>query len=176
MPSDIDEEARMIKVQKDIEISVRLKNQPGAFEQLLDSLTSCGIEILASNSHRASNWMLALLITDDAYSTRRVLEASGLDCWSDSVIRVDCPGRGKVVHLGAQLRTAGIRIVYSYLSMLPSSEGSDHSCVVFKTTDDARALRILRENFPDSHRPPTGGVAGQGEGWGIEQNQPALRR
>jgi len=161
----------MITVQKEVEVAVRLKNELADCEKVFDILAACGIEVLASNSYFTGKWMLALLITDNAYRAQRALDAAGFDCRSDSVISVDAPVRSTAAQVGLVLRGAGIRIVYSYLSMASGSEEVNRSRVILKTSDDDRAVAVLRANFLG----PTMENAGQEPGWGMPATQAASR-
>jgi hypothetical protein len=157
----------MIQVKKDIEVAVRLKNEQSVLEQMHDTLAACGVEVQASHSLHNGHRMLALLITDDGHRAQRVLEAAGFDCWSEAVIRVDAPRRGTAAQLGTQLGAAGVRIVYSYLSLLPSAEGTEFACLVLKTTNDERALAVLQMNSSGLQHPESWVAAGTGAGWGV---------
>src|SRR5262245_47840284 len=135
----------MVYARKEAEITVRVKNGPGHLEEFFQSLTDKGIGVLAHVTYPSQAWTLVLLITDNPDRTRRVLEEKGFEYGCDSIVLVDVPGRSCfVAQAGMQLRSAGIGILYSYVS----DSLADRFVAVFKTTDDRGAIRILQNAIP----------------------------
>lgn len=136
-----------IAVSKEVEITVRVRNEPGLLAKLFATVASGGSEVLACSSYSNGKWAVVLLVAEKPARTERMLEEGGFEYGTDSVVVVSAPeaaGCGAI--LSAQLRTAGIRILYSYTSW---SE-PDNVRAVFKTDDDERAQVVLRTCAADA--------------------------
>ena len=130
----------MASVTRQIEITVRMANEPAALGRLMAVAGTCGVEILAAGSYWDRTGALMMLVTDDARRTTRALAAAGFECKSNPILLVEAPDEpGLAARLGATLSAAGIGVVFSYAFR---SE-RNLSYVVFKTTDDERALQLL---------------------------------
>ena len=130
----------MPKARKEVELAVRLGNEPGSLGEVLSVVAKANINVLAYCSYSDRNETVVLLVTDNALLAKRALEASGFTCRANSVVVVGASDNvGGAALLGARLGHAGIDILYSYAS----SSGSSSFCAVFKTSDDQRALAVL---------------------------------
>ncbi len=130
----------MIGATRQIEITVRTTSQPSLLSKLIAITVSCGAEVLAASSYWDGGDAVVKLVTEDAFRTTRALQAAGFSCRSNPVVLVETPDKpGLPEFLNDKLAKAGINILYSY------SFRSDRelSYVVFKTTDDNRAIYIL---------------------------------
>ncbi|HUJ72615.1 MAG TPA: hypothetical protein VLZ30_10240 [Verrucomicrobiae bacterium] len=125
---------------RQIEITVRSINQPASLGKLMAVTVSCGAEVLAACSYWDGSNAVMKLVTEDAPRTMRALQAAGFDCRSNSVVVVETPDKpGLAALLHAKLVAAGIHVFYHY-----SLHGERHqSHVVFKTSDDDRAIYLL---------------------------------
>jgi len=131
----------MMNVHREVELAVRIENEPTALGDVMAALAAAGIGVLAYNSYIDWDGCIVLLVTDDPPKAKRVLQAAGHKCTANSVIMVGSPGRvGAAARFGAQLGQAGIQVLYSYASM----SGGNRLSAIFKTADDERALRALR--------------------------------
>ena len=129
----------MSTVKKQVEITVRLDNEPTAMGRLMAAVATCGAEVLAASSYCSYDGAVVMLITDDEPRTSLALTAAGFDCRQDSVLLVQIPEKpGLAPLLGAKLIAAGIQVLYSY-----SFRSDNQGYVVFKTTDDSRAFYLL---------------------------------
>ena len=130
----------MIGATRQIEITVRTTNQPALMSKLIAITVSCGAEVLAASSYWDGNETVVKLVTEDAFRTTRALQAAGFNCRSNPVVLVETPDKpGLPEFLSEKLDSAGVNILYSY------SFRSDRELtyVVFKTTDDNRAIYLL---------------------------------
>jgi hypothetical protein len=130
----------MIGATRQIEITIRTINQPALLGKLIAITVSCGAEVLAASSYWDGGETVVKLVTEDALRTTHALQAAGFDCRSIPVVLVETPDKpGLPEFLSNKLVGAGINILYSY------SFRSDRelSYVVFKTTDDNRAIYVL---------------------------------
>jgi hypothetical protein len=78
-------------------------------------------------------------------------------------------------HVLERLRMAGIRIVCS-CRFAPASAADHHAYVVFRTTDDDRAIRVLESSFPGACGPTALGSAPQGVGGEWQTTNNTLRK
>jgi hypothetical protein len=130
----------MIGATRQIEITVRTVNQPASMGKLIALTVSCGAEVLAASSYWDGNETVVKLVTEDALRTARALQAAGFNCRSNPVVLVETPDKpGLPEFLSDKLVSAGVNILYTY------SFRSDRELnyLVFKTTDDNRAIYIL---------------------------------
>jgi hypothetical protein len=130
----------MHTVTKQMEITVHTPNEPASLGRLMAIVGCCGTEVLTACSYRDEAGTVTLLVTDNAPHATRDLEASGFRCKSAPIVLVQTPDKpGLAALLGAKLAEAGIGVLCSYWF---HSEGKQ-SYVVFKTTDDDRAIYML---------------------------------
>lgn len=130
----------MSKAHKEIELAIRLGNEPSALGKVLSTVATQHVNILAYCSYTDRTDTIVLLVTDDATKAKHALEASGFACRANSVVVVGANDQvGGAALLGARLGFAGVSILYSYAS----SSGSDRFYAVFKTSDDQRAVVVL---------------------------------
>ena len=130
----------MIGATLQIEITVRTITQPSLLGKLMAITVSCGAEVLAANSYLDGDQTVVKLVTEDAIRTTDALQAAGFDCKSNPIVLVEAPDKpGLPAVLSSKLASAGVNVLYTYLFR------SDHELtyVVFKTTDDIRAIYIL---------------------------------
>jgi hypothetical protein len=130
----------MIGATRQIEITIRTINQPALLSKLIAITVSCGAEVLAANSYWDGGSTVVKLVTEDARRTVGALQAAGFNCRSNPVVLVETPDKpGLPEFLSGKLASAGINVLYTY------SFRSDRELnyVVFRTTDDNRAIYIL---------------------------------
>ena len=130
----------MIGATRQIEVTVRAINQPALMGKLIAITVSCGAEVLAASSYWDGSGSVVKLVTEDALRTTRALETAGFDCTSNPVVLVEMPDKpGLPEHLSDKLVSEGINILYTY----SFRSDRDLSYLVFKTTDDNRAIYVL---------------------------------
>jgi hypothetical protein len=130
----------MAKARKEVELSVRVGNKPGALGQVLAAIAARHVNVLAYCTYSDRDELVVLLVTDDAFNAKQALQASGFSCKANSVVLVGAADEvGTAARIGAHLGWAGVEILYSYAS----SSGGNQFCAVFKTTDDERAIVTL---------------------------------
>ena len=82
-----------------------------------------------------------LLVTEDPSRSKQALEDAGFDCTTHPVVVVGLENRiGAIDRLGLHLQDAGINVLRSYASYANPQE----AYAVFKTKDDARAVKVLQ--------------------------------
>src|SRR5258707_11563151 len=106
LPPERTSENETLDVCKEVEITVRVKNEPGVLARLFTTVASCGTEILACSSYSNGEWAVVLLVTQNPAKTERALDQNGFDHGIESVVLVNAVERlGSAVQLTAQLRT-----------------------------------------------------------------------
>jgi hypothetical protein len=137
-------EVSVAKARKEVELAVRVGNQPGALGHVLTTIAAEGINVLAYCSYSDRDDAIILLVTEQPLNAKLALESAGYKCKANSVVLVGAVDQvGAAAQLGSHLGRAGIDILYSYAS----SSGGDHFFAVFKTMDDEQAIRVL-EVYP----------------------------
>lgn len=130
----------MSKARKEIELAIRLGNEPGALGRVLALVAKHGVNVLAFCAYSERSEGVILLVTDDPLRAKTALTDAGFNCRANSVVLVGASDQvGGAALIGARLGHAGIDILYSYAS----SAGANQFYAVFKTNDDQRALTIL---------------------------------
>jgi hypothetical protein len=130
----------MLRISKIDEIAISVL-APGHAEDLLATIKARGIEILAHCCVSAPLGALTLVVTDKPQRAKVVLEQAGHKCKTSPVVLVRTPRRTTfAAQLGMQLTAAQIGIRYYYAT--PPEATQAH--VVFKTTDDDHAIRVLQ--------------------------------
>jgi hypothetical protein len=137
----------MSNAQKEIELAVRLGNEPGALGKVFALIAQVGVNVLAYCAYSERNEGVILLVTDNAHKAKTTLTDAGYVCRANSVVLVGATDQvGGAALLGARLGHAGIDILYSYAS----SSGGNQFFAVFKTNDDRRALDVLGRGLATS--------------------------
>lgn len=130
----------MARARKEIELAIRVGNEPRAMARVLDVVAQAGVNVLAYCSYSDRDQFVMLLVPDDPHPAQRALHAAGFECRANAVVLVSDTDRvGAAAQLGANLGGAGIGILYSY-----ASAGSTEFYAVFKTVDDEAAIRLLQ--------------------------------
>ena len=133
----------MSKAQKEVELAVRVGNQPEGLSRVLATVAQHGVRVVAYCAYSEREETVVLLVTENPFDAKRALEGAGYRCKANSVVLVGSIHQvGAAAHLGTSLKYAGVEILYSYAS----SAGADRLFTVFKTTDDERAIRVLQEH------------------------------
>jgi hypothetical protein len=128
------------KAKKEVELAVRVGNRPAALGGVLAAVANHGVNVLAYCTYSDGDDLIVLLITDNAHAAKEALQTAGFSCKANSVVLVGASDEvGAAARIGMHLGMAGIEILYSYAS----SSGGDQFVVVFKTTNDERAIQAL---------------------------------
>jgi len=137
----------MFRVCEMIELTVHLKNGRSTLAKFMASATSCSARILACCCYCDRYGTVVRLVTEDAEKTAQALAAEGIACTRDRVVLVYTENSPTApARIGASLAWANVQVLYSYSSW----DEDDHSAVVFKTADNAGAVRLLRAQAAES--------------------------
>jgi hypothetical protein len=130
-------------VREEIELQVITPNEPGIFGRVLATLANAGINLRAYcvQSEKDQEKGRFNLVTSDHKKAETALRSLGYKIKATKVITVEVDDRiGVGAEIGALLAGAVIDVRYSY----GSSAGAGRSLLVFKTSNDRKALKTLQ--------------------------------
>jgi hypothetical protein len=128
-------------VLRETELAIPVDGVPGAEEAVLSTVTERGANVRALCSYNDRDRTMVLLVAEDPPRAKQALEDAGFDCRANPVVVVGLENRiGAIDQLGLHLHEAGINVVRSYASYARDEE----AYAVFKTRDDARAIKVLQ--------------------------------
>jgi hypothetical protein len=108
--------------------------------RLLTTIQAQGILVLVHCCFPANQCAVTLVVADKPQRARSVLEQAGIKCRTNPVVLVRAPPQPAIAaRLGMHLTAAQIGIHYCYTTQVEATAAH----VVFKTTDDDRAVRVL---------------------------------
>lgn len=144
-----------MSVRLDVQVCVRLANRMGAASQLMEVLHQDRCALLAHCIYHERLQTVVLLVAEDSDALLACLKRHRIDAAATRVLVSQSEYViGLPAQLGAMLANAGVQIHYSYATC----SGRDQLLVVFKTSDDQRALRVLEQNPPATGLQLAGGV------------------
>jgi len=128
-------------VNEAIELHVITPNEPGIFGRVLGTMANAGINLRGVCAYSEEKVGHFLLITADNAKAQAALKTLGYKVKSTKVITVQISDRiGAGAEIGALLANAVIDIDYCY----GTSAGDGMTLLVFKTSNNKRALETLR--------------------------------
>lgn len=128
-------------VKEETELHVITPNEPGIFGRVLGTLANAGINLRAYAVISEKNKGHFYLVTADNKKAEKALKALGYKIKVNKIITVEVTDRiGVGAEIGALLGSAVIDIKYSY----GSSAGAGRSLLVFKTSNNKKALKTLQ--------------------------------
>jgi hypothetical protein len=137
----IEKEKTVHNVKLETELHVITPNEPGILGRVLGTLANSGVNLLALEARSVQDKGVFLLLTSDNKKAETCLKALGYEVTSNEVLTVLIDDRvGAGAEIGALLGNAIIDIDYCY----GSSAGMGKALLVFKTSDNKKALETLR--------------------------------
>lgn len=131
----------MHNVNEAIELHVITPNEPGIFGRVLGTMANAGINLRGVCAYSEEKVGHFLLITADNAKAEVALKTLGYKVKSTKVITVQISDRiGAGAEIGALLGNAVVDIDYCY----GTSAGDGMTLLVFKTSNNKRALETLR--------------------------------
>jgi hypothetical protein len=128
---------------REVELTVRIGYEPTEMSAVGIIAWQPDVEVLAMRSYCSQDGVVLLLVTTNPRKASRVLEAAGFQCRSNPIVLVGPLCRSGLASLiWTELAVLGIDVLYSYTSRIEA--GSQY--LVFKTTDDERAMQALEVN------------------------------
>ncbi len=127
-----------VKMEK--ELTVTTPNEPGILGRVLGTLANAHVNLKALCAYSEKNDGVFHLVTSDHEKAKKCLEVIGYKVNTNDVVTVLIDDRiGSGAEIGALLGNAVIDIDYCY----GSSSGLGKAILVFKTTDNKKALETL---------------------------------
>lgn len=131
----------MHEVKLDSELQVITPNEPGILGRVLGTLANAGVNLRALNAYAEGNKGVFLMVTSDNVKAKKHLKILGYQITSNPVMTVLVEDRiGAGSEIGALLGNAVIDVDYCY----GSSAGVNKVLLVFKTSDNKKAVETLR--------------------------------
>ena len=125
---------------REVELTVRIGSEPTEISAVGIIAWQPDVEVLAMRSYCSQEGVVLLLVTTNPRKASQVLEAAGFRCKSSPIVIVGPLYRSGLASLiWTELAVLGIDVLYSYASRIEA--GSQY--LVFKTTDDERAMQAL---------------------------------
>ena len=126
-------------VSREAEIAVRI-NEPTEISAVALLGWHPDVQVLAMRSYCDRDGVVLLVVTTNATKAAHILESAGFRCKANPVLLIGPLGRsGLAAPIGLELARAGIEVLYSY----SSRKDREAYFLVFKTTEDVRAMRAL---------------------------------
>jgi hypothetical protein len=129
------------EVKLDQELHVITPNEPGILGRVLGTLANAGVNLKALNAYSEGKKGVFLLVTSDNKKAQKCLKILGYEVSTNQVVTILVQDRiGAGSEIGALLGNAVIDVDYCY----GSSAGVGKVLLVFKTSDDKKAVETLR--------------------------------
>lgn len=126
------------------QISVELDHGPGTLYSMTTVLADKGINIRALTVAQSSATSTVRIIVDNVIWASSVLRNMGFDVTSTDVVAVEVPnipgGLNKVLKV---ITDGHINIEYLYAVGSKYACNVEHSCIIFKFTDNEQAVDVL---------------------------------
>jgi hypothetical protein len=128
-------------VKKENELFVVTPNEAGILGRVLGTLANAGVNLKALCAYSEGDKGFFHILTTDHKKAKKALKAIGYDVTINEVVTVLIDDRiGAGSEIGALLGNAVIDVEYSY----GSSAGVGKAMLVFKTSDNSKALETLK--------------------------------
>lgn len=137
----IEKETKVHNVKLELELHVITPNEPGILGRVLGTLANSKVNLKALKARSVKDKGVFMLLTSDNKKAETCLKALGYKVTTNEVVTVLMDDRiGAGAEIGALLGNAVIDIDYCY----GSSAGVGKALLVFKTSDNKKALDTLR--------------------------------
>ena len=128
---------------KSTEFMVRMEDRPGVLGKCCKALGEQGVNIVAFQTSFEEGKNVVRFVTDNAATTKTVLDAQHMDYKETEVAQVTLPNRpGELGRAASQLGDANININYAYCGIEPKTRSP---LVIFGVRDVSKAMPILDE-------------------------------
>jgi len=131
----------LYEVKLDQELQIITPNEPGILGRVLGTLANARVNLKALNAYSDEKKGVFLLVTSDSKKAQKCLKTMGYEVSSNQVVTILIEDRiGAGSEIGALLGNAVIDVDYCY----GSSAGVGKVLLVFKTSNDKKAIKTLR--------------------------------
>jgi hypothetical protein len=125
---------------QETEIAILVGHEPEGTSATAVIARHADIEVFTMRSYCNHDGIVLLLVTTNADKTSHVLKVAGYHCQVNQVVLIGPLNRtGWALPLGIELAEVGIEVLHSYTS----HRERDRHYLVFKTSDDDRAIQVL---------------------------------
>jgi hypothetical protein len=132
---------KLHNVKKETELHVITPNETGILGRVLGTLANAGINLRALCAYSEEDKGHFLLVTSANKKAEKALKTMGFEVMINDIITVQISDRiGAGAEIGALLGNAVVDIGYCY----GTSTGAGRALLVFKTSDNKKALETLR--------------------------------
>ncbi len=136
-----EKEKKVHNVKLETELQVITPNEPGILGRVLGTLANSGVNLKALQARSVIDKGVFLLLTTNNKKAKTCLKALGYEVTTNEVVTVLMDDRvGAGAEIGALLGNAVVDIDYCY----GSTSGMGKALLVFKTSDNKKALETLR--------------------------------
>ncbi len=124
------------------QLSVFLENREGRLDEVLKTLGTNGVNIVALSLADTADYGMLRMIVSDPKKGRDVLKEAGITSMLTDVVALRVPhATGSLSKAMHELMTGGVNVEYMYAF----ANGADASAVL-KSDDPEKVVKILREN------------------------------
>ena len=124
------------------QLSVFLENREGRLDEVLKTLGTNGVNIVALSLADTADYGMLRMIVSDPKKGRDVLKEAGITSMLTDVVALRVPhATGSLSKAMHELMTGGVNVEYMYAF----ANGADASAVL-KSDDPKKVVKILREN------------------------------
>lgn len=135
-------EPQLFSARIDREISIFIENRPGTLSSVIDILREAKVNMRALSMSEGQDAGYVRIIADRVPAAMRALEAAGHLLRAKEVVLLEVANRpGGMASAIDRWARAGINIDYAYSASGPTA---DHSLIVAKVPDPARAIAALQ--------------------------------
>jgi len=125
------------------QLSVRMENVPGRLHEVTAALAAAQVNLRAMMLADTADFGVQRLLVPDVPRARRVLMEMHLPAHVEEVIAFEVEDRpGSLAQVLEPLLTGRINVEYMYAF---TESAGQRACLVFRFSDNDRALRILQE-------------------------------
>lgn len=126
------------------QIVVSIENAPGRLHEVCEALGRAGINLRALNLVDTGEFGQLRLLVSDVVTARRVLMGLQIPAYVNEVVAVEIEDRpGSLARLLKPLTAARVIVVFMYAFLRFSSS---RAVMIFRFSDNDRAIEVLREN------------------------------
>lgn len=132
----------MAKARKVKQLSFTMPDRAGLLSEVTASIAGAKVNINAICAYGMENKAYFMVNTETNAKAKKSLVKSGITIQEEDVVAVEMPNRaGELQKVAKMIADAGININYMYGT---TGAGRSSTCV-FKTTDDAKAIKVVNK-------------------------------
>ena len=132
----------MAKARKTKQLSFSMSDRVGLLSLVSSTITKAKINITAICAYGMENKAYFMMATDSNAKAKKALTPLGIGIQEEDVVAVEMPNKvGELQKIAQRIADSGINIEYMYGT---AGTGKTSVCV-FKTADDAKAIRVINK-------------------------------